>query len=85
MNRNWEKDFNFTKETGEFFLNAFSKIIKKNKDKKWNDKHRMKLFEKRGRYVEFNLLYDKGTAFGLKTNGNTDAILMSLPPKVLWK
>ncbi len=85
LDSNWDKDFNFTKDTGDFFLNTISEIIKKNYKKKWTPKQRNKLFEKRGRYVEFNLLYDKGTTFGLKTNGNTDAILMSLPPRVSWR
>ena len=71
-------------ETGNFFCSFFKDIIKKYQHKAWNSKHREKLFYKRSRYVEFNLLYDKGTTFGLKTNGNVDAILMSMPPLASW-
>ena len=78
------KDFEFVKGTGLFFLKYYKKIILKNQAKSWTEKNRKKLLLKRGRYVEFNLLYDKGTTFGLNTGGNTDAILMSMPPKVLW-
>ena len=77
-------NFNFTMETGNFFCTFFADIVKNNQNKTWNSKHREKLFKKRSRYVEFNLLYDKGTTFGLKTNGNVDAILMSMPPFVSW-
>ena len=77
-------NFNFTMETGNFFCSFFADIVKSNQNKTWNLKHREKLFKKRSRYVEFNLLYDKGTTFGLKTNGNIDAILMSMPPIVSW-
>ncbi|MDC0651843.1 oxygen-dependent coproporphyrinogen oxidase [Alphaproteobacteria bacterium] len=84
LNDNWDKNFKFTSETGDFFFKTFSQYINKNKDKIWTEKHRIKLLEKRSRYVEFNLLYDKGTMFGLKTNGNVEAILMSLPPLASW-
>ena len=77
-------NFNFTTETGYFFCSFFKNIIKKNQHKAWNLEQRKKLFNKRSRYVEFNLLYDKGTTFGLKTNGNVDAILMSMPPLASW-
>jgi len=81
---NWEKDFSFVKDIGETFLNSYSSIIKKTKNLPWNEKDRDDQLIKRGRYAEFNLIYDRGTLFGLKTGGNTDAILMSLPPEVKW-
>ena len=59
-------------------------MIKKNQYKTWSLEQREKLFYKRSKYAEFNLLYDKGTTFGLKTNGNIDAILMSMPPLASW-
>ena len=77
-------DFDFVKGTGIFLLNYYKKVILEGSSKAWTKQQRKKLLLKRGRYVEFNLLYDKGTTFGLKTGGNTDAILMSMPPKVLW-
>ena len=81
---NWEKDFSFIRDIGETFLNSYSSIIKKTKNSHWNEKDREDQLIKRGRYAEFNLIYDRGTLFGLKTGGNIDAILMSLPPEVKW-
>ena len=69
---------------GKVFLQIFPEIIKKNMHKRWSNKQKEKQLIKRGRYVEFNLLYDRGTAFGLQTGGNIDAIFMSLPPNVSW-
>ena len=67
------------------FIEIVPKIISRNIKKKWtkNDKRKQEI--KRGRYAEFNLLYDRGTKFGLETDGNIDAILMSMPPKAIWK
>ena len=81
---NWEKDFSFVKDIGETFINSYSSIVKKTKNLPWNEKDREDQLIKRGRYAEFNLIYDRGTLFGLKTGGNIDAILMSLPPEVKW-
>ena len=66
------------------FLEISKNIIKKKMNLKYNDKDKEKQLLKRGRYVEFNLLYDRGTKFGLNSGGNTEAILMSLPPKAKW-
>tara|TARA_Y100001970_G_C14198435_1_gene839558 strand:- start:555 stop:1382 length:828 start_codon:yes stop_codon:yes gene_type:complete len=82
---NWEKDFSFVREIGITFQNIYKNIINKKYKKKWTKKDKDAQYFKRGRYVEFNLLYDRGTKFGLQTNGNTEAILMSLPPLAKWK
>ena len=82
---NWEKDFNFVRYVGLTFKNIFREIIIKKNKKKWTKKQKEIQYLKRGRYVEFNLLYDRGTKFGLQTGGNTNAILMSLPPIAKWK
>ncbi len=82
---NWNKDFDFVRDVGLSFKNIFEKIIKKYKSKKWTKKQKEIQYLKRGRYVEFNLLYDRGTKFGLQTDGNVEAILMSMPPVAKWK
>ena len=83
-NKNWEKDFKFVREVGMSFLEISNNIIQKKIKLKYKDKDKEKQLLKRGRYVEFNLLYDRGTKFGLNSGGNTEAILMSLPPKAKW-
>ena len=80
----WEKDFEFVKEVGVAFLKVVPSIVKKRKDIRWDENEKNLQLLKRGRYVEFNLLWDRGTQFGLKTGGNTEAILMSMPPEAKW-
>ena len=82
---NWEKDFLFIKDIGIAFDYLIKKIIRKKMFLKWSKREKEIQLIKRGRYVEFNLLYDRGTKFGLNTGGNTKAILMSLPPSAKWK
>jgi coproporphyrinogen III oxidase len=81
----FEDNFAFTRDVGEAFLDIFPKIVRARRDTPFNEDDLATLLEFRGRYVEFNLLYDRGTLFGLKTGGNIDAILMSLPPVAAWK
>jgi coproporphyrinogen III oxidase len=80
----WTKDFGFTKAVGEAFLEVYPRIVRRHMNESWTPEQRRQLLVKRGRYVEFNLIHDRGTLFGLKTGGNTEAILMSLPPEVIW-
>ena len=82
---NFEKDFKFVRDVGVTFQYIFQKIIKKKMKRKWTFKDKELQYIKRGRYTEFNLLYDRGTKFGLQTGGNIEGILMSLPPLAKWK
>lgn len=80
----WEPDFTFNQAVGEAFLTIYPQLVRRHMAEPWSDEQRHHQLIRRGRYAEFNLLYDRGTQFGLKTDGNVEAILMSLPPMAAW-
>ncbi len=84
-NLDWQQGFAFTQEVGKAFATIYPEIIRRHMFEQWTDEQRHHQLVKRGRYAEYNLLYDRGTRFGLMTGGNTEAILMSLPPVAIWE